>query len=148
MLKGAKIELFKGVDLIAFRKCAVYYVPESRESTFFALRRDPLDQRVRFFPDCAHFRSLQPITSPVRTPVLHKTDCMTCLRCRKAPSLASMSKIVRYEFMGNWLYFWLLWISVIETPLAILYLLNGMLRIENDVTDPEQFASEFRAGKR
>jgi hypothetical protein len=59
-----------------------------------------------------------------------------------------MSKIIRYEFMGNWLFFWLLCITVIGIPVAILYLLNGTLRIENDMTDPEQFVSAFRAGKR
>jgi hypothetical protein len=59
-----------------------------------------------------------------------------------------MSKIVRYEFMGNWLYFWLLCISGIGTPVAILYLLNGTLRIEDEMTDPEQFVSAFRAGRR
>jgi hypothetical protein len=59
-----------------------------------------------------------------------------------------MSKIVRYEFMGSWLYFWLLCISGIGIPVAILYLLNGTLRIEDEMTDSEQFVSAFRAGRR
>jgi hypothetical protein len=59
-----------------------------------------------------------------------------------------MSKIVRYEFMGSWFYFWLLCISGIGIPVATLYLLNGPLRIEDEMTDPEQFVSEFRAGWR
>jgi hypothetical protein len=59
-----------------------------------------------------------------------------------------MSKIVRYEFMGSWLYFWLLCISGIGIPVAILYLLNGTLRIEDEMTDPEQFVSAFRARRR
>ena len=59
-----------------------------------------------------------------------------------------MSKIVRYEFMGNWLFFWLLCISGIGIPVAILYLLNGTLRIENEMADPERFVSAFRIGKR
>jgi hypothetical protein len=59
-----------------------------------------------------------------------------------------MSKIVRYEFMGSWLYFWLLCISGIGIPVAILYLLNGTLRIEDEMTDPEQFVSAFRAGRK
>lgn len=59
-----------------------------------------------------------------------------------------MSKIVRYEFMGNWLYFWLLCISLIGIPAALLYLLNGTLRIEDEMTDPERFVSDFRAAKR
>ena len=58
-----------------------------------------------------------------------------------------MSKIVRYEFMGSWLYFWLLCISGIGIPVAILYLLNGTLHIETELTDPEQVVSAFRAEK-
>lgn len=59
-----------------------------------------------------------------------------------------MSKIVRYEFMGSWLLFWLLCITGIGIPVAILYLLNGTLCIENEIADPEEFVSAFRAGKR
>jgi hypothetical protein len=59
-----------------------------------------------------------------------------------------MSKIVRYEFVGSWFYFWLPCISGIGIPVAILYLLNGTLRIEDEMTGPEQFVSEFRAGWR
>jgi len=29
-----------------------------------------------------------------------------------------MSKIVRHEFMGSWIYFWLLCITVIGIPVA------------------------------
>ncbi len=58
-----------------------------------------------------------------------------------------MSNIVRYEFMGSWLLFWLLCISVIGIPLAILYLLNTTIRIEDQIKDPERFVEEFRAGK-
>jgi hypothetical protein len=59
-----------------------------------------------------------------------------------------MSKIVRYEFMGSWLLFWFLCITVIGIPVAILYLMNGTLRIEDEMADPERFVSTFRAGKR
>jgi hypothetical protein len=59
-----------------------------------------------------------------------------------------MSKIVRYEFMGSWLLFWFLCITGIGIPVAFLYLLNGTLRIEDEMTDPEQFVSAFRAAKR
>jgi hypothetical protein len=59
-----------------------------------------------------------------------------------------MSKIIRYEFMGSWLFFWFLCITVIGIPVAILYLLNGMLRIEDEMAAPEQFVSAFRARKR
>jgi hypothetical protein len=59
-----------------------------------------------------------------------------------------MSRIVRNEFMGSWLLFWLLCITGIGIPIAGLYLLNGTLRIEDEMADPEQFVSAFRAGKR
>ena len=58
-----------------------------------------------------------------------------------------MSKIVRYKFMDNWLFFELLCITVIGIPVAILYLLNGTLHIETELTDPEQVVSAFRAEK-
>jgi hypothetical protein len=62
--------------------------------------------------------------------------------------LLSVSKVIRYEFMGSWLLFWLFCITVILIPVAILYLLNGTLRIEDEMADPEQFVSAFRARKR
>lgn len=57
-----------------------------------------------------------------------------------------MSKLVRYEFVGSWLFFWALCITVIGIPLGILYLLSGLLRIEHEMADPERFIAEFRAG--
>ncbi len=58
-----------------------------------------------------------------------------------------MPKIVRWEFLGSWLLFWVLCITVIGIPLAILYLLNGTVRIEHEVSDPERFVTEFRSGR-
>ncbi len=55
-----------------------------------------------------------------------------------------MPKIVRYEFMGSWFYFWLLSITVIGIPLALLYLLSGTLRIGSAMEDPERFVEQFR----
>jgi hypothetical protein len=55
-----------------------------------------------------------------------------------------MSKIVRFEFMGSWIYFWLLCMTVFAIPIAILYLMSGTLCIVHELTDPEQFVSEFR----
>jgi|HubBroStandDraft_5_1064220.scaffolds.fasta_scaffold304040_1 hypothetical protein len=57
-----------------------------------------------------------------------------------------MSKIVRNEFMGSWLLFSLLCLTVIGIPLAILYLLTGTIRIENEMEDPEKFIADLRAG--
>ncbi|MFC5861945.1 hypothetical protein ACFPT7_06545 [Acidicapsa dinghuensis] len=59
-----------------------------------------------------------------------------------------MPKIIRYQFMGNWFIFWFLCITGVGIPLAILYLLNGTLRVEHEMADPEQFISDYRAGKR
>jgi len=39
-----------------------------------------------------------------------------------------MSKIVRFEFMGNWWVFCLLCITGIGLPLAFLYFVSGTLR--------------------
>lgn len=58
-----------------------------------------------------------------------------------------MSKIVRYEFTGNWLLFWFMCVSIIGIPLALLYLLNGTLKVEEAVDNPNRIVSEFRVGK-
>lgn len=58
-----------------------------------------------------------------------------------------MSKIVRYEFMGNYLVFWLLFFSGVLMPFAILYLINGTVRIETEIDDPESFIEKFREDK-
>ena len=57
-----------------------------------------------------------------------------------------MATVRRYEFLGNWLYFWLLCISGLGIPLAILYLLNGTIRIEEQVADVERMLSVLRKG--
>ncbi len=49
--------------------------------------------------------------------------------------------------MGSWFYFWLLSITVIGIPVALLYLLSGTLRIESAMDDPERFVEQYRAGK-
>jgi len=59
-----------------------------------------------------------------------------------------MSKIVRYEFMGSWWIFWGLCVTVVGLPVAFLYFVNGTLRVENDLENPEEFVSRFRASKR
>ncbi|MBZ5593430.1 MAG: hypothetical protein LAP39_14400 [Acidobacteriia bacterium] len=58
-----------------------------------------------------------------------------------------MSRIVRHEFMGSWIYFWLFCISGFLLPIAILYLINGTIRVEVELEDPEQFVEDFRSGK-
>lgn len=44
-------------------------------------------------------------------------------------------KIVRRQFLGNWVLFWLLCISIIGIPFAVLYLIDGMVTIEQRVED-------------
>jgi len=49
--------------------------------------------------------------------------------------------------MGSWVLFWLMCISGIGIPLAILYLVNGVIRVEQDIDDPERFLQAYRAGR-
>ncbi len=58
-----------------------------------------------------------------------------------------MSNIVRYEFMGSTLVFWLLFVTGVLIPVAIVYLVNGTIRIENEIDEPEEFVEQYRAGK-
>jgi hypothetical protein len=58
-----------------------------------------------------------------------------------------MSKIVRYRFLGSSHVFWLLCVSVVGLPWAFLYLLQGTIRIEEELDDPDRFIEDFRAGK-
>ena len=54
-----------------------------------------------------------------------------------------MSKIVRYQFLGNWIFFWLLCLTGIGIPIAWLYLLNSTFRIESEVNNPEELVYQF-----
>ena len=58
-----------------------------------------------------------------------------------------MAKLVRCEFMGSPIVFWFLCVTIILIPVAIVYLVNGTVRVEHDVDDPEKFIEDFRAGK-
>jgi hypothetical protein len=57
-----------------------------------------------------------------------------------------MSKIVRYEFMGSWLLFWLMCATVVFAPLAVLYLITGTIQVETEVDDAEGFVAAYRGG--
>jgi hypothetical protein len=59
----------------------------------------------------------------------------------------AVSKIVRYEFTGSWMFFWICWVTVIGIPVAILHLLTCTLRVETEMAEPERFISEYRAGR-
>jgi hypothetical protein len=58
-----------------------------------------------------------------------------------------MATISRYEFMGSWLYFWFLCITGVGLPLAFLYLLNGTIRVDEQVDDAEQVVRALRAAR-
>jgi hypothetical protein len=58
-----------------------------------------------------------------------------------------MAKITRYEFMGSWVFFWFTCITIIGIPIALLYLINGTIRIEEHVDDGERLASILRAAR-
>ena len=58
-----------------------------------------------------------------------------------------MAKIVRYEFLGSWYVFSLGCIIFFLLPAALLYLATNMIRIEENLDDPERFVEEFRQGK-
>jgi len=59
-----------------------------------------------------------------------------------------MSTVSRYEFMGKLLYFWFLCITLVGIPIAIVYLINGTIRVEEQVNDAEQVADRLRASRR
>ena len=58
-----------------------------------------------------------------------------------------MGKIVRYEFLGNPTRFWFLCLTVIGIPMAILYLIDATVRIEESLNDPGEFLERYRSGK-
>ncbi len=58
-----------------------------------------------------------------------------------------MPKIIRHEFMGSTLFFWLLCVTIVLIPVAIVYLVNGTIRIEHEVDEPEEFIAQYRSGK-
>jgi hypothetical protein len=56
-----------------------------------------------------------------------------------------MSKVVRYEFFGNWLVFWLWCVTVIGIPVAVLYLISRTLRVDTELDNPEEFVNAWRS---
>ncbi len=59
-----------------------------------------------------------------------------------------MATISRYEFMGSWFNFWLLCITVVGIPVAILCLVNGTIRVEEQVEDGERLVDALRSRRR
>ncbi|MCC6699827.1 MAG: hypothetical protein IT365_29660 [Candidatus Hydrogenedentes bacterium] len=58
-----------------------------------------------------------------------------------------MGRIVRYQFLGSDLFFWLLCMTIVGIPIAVLYLINSTVAIEEDLPNPTEFLEQFRAGK-
>jgi hypothetical protein len=58
-----------------------------------------------------------------------------------------MSKIVRHEFVGSWNWVWLLCITVIGIPVALMHLFYATVRIETEMDNPEELVFQYRTGK-
>jgi cytosine/uracil/thiamine/allantoin permease len=56
-----------------------------------------------------------------------------------------MAKIVRHEFLGNWIYLCVLLILLL--PIGVVYWMTRSIRIEEEMESPEEFVEQFRAGK-
>ena len=56
-----------------------------------------------------------------------------------------MNKIVRRQFLGNWVLFLGLCISIIGIPIAILYYKESMVIVEEGLEDPSTFLDAYRA---
>ena len=55
-----------------------------------------------------------------------------------------MSKIVRYEFLGSRWVFLLLCLTGIGIPLGVLYLLESLAVVHEDLQDPTEFLEQWR----
>jgi hypothetical protein len=55
-----------------------------------------------------------------------------------------MGKVVYREFLGNRLLFLVLCLSGIGIPLAVLYLLEWFVTVEEEVADPTAFIESYR----
>ena len=58
-----------------------------------------------------------------------------------------MDRIRKREFTGSRFLFWVLFISGIGLPLAIVYLINGVVETEFEVEDAEAFWKSYKKGK-
>lgn len=55
-----------------------------------------------------------------------------------------MDKIVRREFTGSWLLFWVLCLTGIGLPLALLYLLNRTVEVHTEFKEAEAAMDKIR----
>ena len=59
-----------------------------------------------------------------------------------------MNKIIRHEFLGNWVLFLILCLSIAGIPIAVLYYKKCMVVVEEELENPSAFLETYRAGKR
>jgi hypothetical protein len=56
-----------------------------------------------------------------------------------------VSKIVRREFLGNWVLFLVLCLSIVGIPVAILYYKECMVVVEEELENPSAFLEAYRS---
>jgi len=73
---------------------------------------------------------------------------ITLAQCREGRYIVNeegtMDKIIRRQFLGNWVVFWLLCVTILGIPVAILYLIDGMVTIEQQVEDATAVMEIYR----
>jgi hypothetical protein len=58
-----------------------------------------------------------------------------------------MGKIVRRQFVGSRILFFLLCVLGVTIPFALIYLLEATVTIEDEMDDPEKFMAALGEGK-
>ena len=56
-----------------------------------------------------------------------------------------MERLVRYEFLGSWFLFWLLFVLGITIPFAVIYFSEKIVRIEYEMEDVDKFLDKWKA---
>lgn len=55
-----------------------------------------------------------------------------------------MGKIIRHEFLGSRLLFFVLCMTGIGIPIALIYLIEWFVTVEEEVADPTAFMDAYR----
>ncbi len=58
------------------------------------------------------------------------------------------SKIVRYEFLGSYLYVFLTFLFVVTIPIGIIYIITSTVRIDEDLENPSEFIEHVKSKDR
>ncbi|MCX7867218.1 hypothetical protein [Limisphaera sp. VF-2] len=58
-----------------------------------------------------------------------------------------MDKVTRYEWHGSWLLLTLLGFFVITIPIAVVYFITRLLKIETQVSDAQKLSEFLRSKK-